>query len=430
VPTLRGWLIGSIGAIVLLIGRILAVTAVEQVGVALIALVIVAIAIIRLGRHQLTVTRTAAPNRVSAGHPVKVTVDVANEGRGSAPLLLLEDHIPIELSGRGRFAIQGVEAGGRRSDAYELRPSRRGHYEIGPMTISFVDPFGLASLTTTAASTATFLVQPRIETLTLPRDLGERRSLAVSALRQPTGSSGEDFYTLREYVEGDDLKRIHWPSTAKRNKYMIRQEETPWHTRSTIVFDDSAAHHGGYGDASSFERVVEAAASLSDLYHRTGYTYRLSGAHNPGLPVARGADHLQRCLDLLATIETTPAARPDNALLARLAEVEGGSSAEGTLVFVGGSIDAEAAVGLSRCRRRFKQVVAVTFPAHRFGSDATKLRWAGEQQTMEVARLLAKSGVRTIVLGPGDQLATGWATLSRARQGGGEDTWGRKPELV
>jgi uncharacterized protein (DUF58 family) len=298
------------------------------------------------------------------------------------------------------------------------------------MTISFVDPFGLASLTTKATSTASFLVQPRIESLSLPRDLGERRSLAVSALRQPTGSSGEDFYTLREYVEGDDLKRIHWPSTAKRNKYMIRQEETPWHTRATIVFDDSAAHHGGYGDASSFERTVEAAASLADLYHRTGYTYRLSGAHNAGLPATRGADHIQRCLDLLTTIETTPAARPDNALLARLAEVEGGASAEGTLVFIGGSIDAEAAVGLSRCRRRFKQVVAVTFPAHRFGSDATKLRWAGEQQTMEVARLLAKSGVRTIVLGPGDPFSSGWATLSHSRQGGGDDSWGRKPELV
>lgn len=429
-PTLRGWLIASIGAALLLLGRVLGALAVEQVGVALLALVAVAVAVIRLGRHDLRVTRTLTPPRVAAGHAVKVAVEVANEGRGPAPLLLLEDRIPIELSGRGRFAIQGIEPGGSRSDAYELRPGRRGRYEIGPMTVSYVDPFGLASASTRAAATAAFLVQPRIETLALPRDLGERRSLAVSALRQPTGSQGEDFYTLREYVEGDDLKRIHWPSTAKRNRYMIRQEETPWHTRATVVFDDSAAHHGGYGDASSFERTVEAAASLADLYHRTGYTYRLTAAHDPGLPAARGADHLQRCLDLLATIETTPAARPDNALLARLAEVEGGTSAEGTLVFVGGAIESDVAVALTRCRRRFKQVVTVLFPAHRFGTDSTKMRWAGEQRTMEVARLLARSGVRAIVLGPGDTFATGWSTLSQARQGGGEDAWGRKPELV
>jgi hypothetical protein len=90
----------------------------------------------------------------------------------------------------------------------------------------------------------------------------------------------------------------------------------------------------------------------------------------------------------------------------------------------------EIAVGLTRCRRRFKQVVAATFPAHRFGSEATKQRWAGEQQTVEVARLLARSGVRTIVLGPGEPFASGWATLSHVRQGGGDESWGRKPELV
>ena len=429
-PTLRGWLVLSIGMLILIIGRVLGTIAAMQVGFGLIALVVIGIAVIKLGRHELSVQRTASPARVNAGQPVTVTVEVSNKGRGPAPLLLLEDRIPIELSGRGRFAIQGIEPGGERSDSYEVRPSRRGRYEIGPMTIAFVDPFGLTSRTTQATSTATFLVQPRIETLALPRDLGERRSLAVSALRQPTGASGEDFYTLREYVEGDDLRRIHWASTAKRNKYMIRQEETPWHTRATIVFDDSAAHHGGYGDASSFERTVEAAASLADLHHRTGYTYRMSGAHNPGLPPTRGADHLQRCLDLLATIETTPAGPPDDAVLARLAEIEGGSSAEGTLVFVGGTIRGEVAIGLSRCRRRFKQVVAVTFPAHRFGSEDTKQRWAGEQRTMEVVRLLARSGVRPIVMGPGEPFAHGWATLSRARQGGGDETWGRKPELV
>ncbi|HEY7874960.1 MAG TPA: DUF58 domain-containing protein [Actinomycetota bacterium] len=429
-PTLRGWLVVSIGAVILAIGRVLGSIAVMQVGVALIALVAIAMAVIKLGRHELEVTRTASPPRVAAGHPVTVTVEVANRGRGAAPLLLLEDRVPVELSGRGRFAIQGIEPGGTRSDSYEVRPSRRGRYEIGPMTISYVDPFGLASRSAEAASTAAFLVRPRVETLALPRDLGERRSLAVSALRQPTGSSGEDFYTLREYVEGDDLKRIHWPSTAKRNRYMIRQEETPWHTRATVVFDDSAAHHGGYGEGSSFERTVEAAASLADLYHRTGYSYRLAGAHNPGLPSARGADHVQRCMDLLATIDTTPAARPDDAVLARLAEIEGGTSAEGALIFVGGSLRGEVAIALTRCRRRFKQVVAVSFPAHRFGSEATKQRWAGEQQTVEVARLLARSGVRTVVLGPGESFASGWATLSHVRQGGGEDSWGRKPELV
>ena len=59
---------------------------------------------------------------------------------------------------------------------------------------------------------------------------------------------------MREYVEGDDLRKIHWPATAKRGGFMIRQEETPWHTRATILLDDRVESHGGIGESSSFER--------------------------------------------------------------------------------------------------------------------------------------------------------------------------------
>ena len=232
---------------------------------------------------------------------------------------------------------------------------------------------------------------------------------------------------MREYVEGDDLRKIHWPSTAKRQRYMIRQEETPWHNRATVVLDDRAGAYEG----NAFERAVEAAASLIDLYHRSGYTYRLTGAHHPGFASSRGADHRRRCLDHLAVITTKTLSDPskpgDPLLSARFAELEARSSAEGTLVVVGGDFEMESAVGMSRCRRRFKQVIAVTFPSHRFGPGSTKSRWAGENKTNEIVRLLARSGVRTIVLGPGEALRTGWGSLSRVTTGG-ESEWDLRHE--
>jgi hypothetical protein len=117
----------------------------------------------------------------------------------------------------------------------------------------------------------------------------------------------------------------------------------------------------------------------------------------------------------------------DPLLNARLAELEARSTAEGTLVVVGGDLETEAAVGMSRCRRRFKQVIAVTFPGHRFGPGSTKDRWQGETKTMEVVRLLARSGVRAVVLGPGDSIRNGWASLSRVSTGGDAE-WDRKHE--
>lgn len=423
-PTARGWLIGTIGIVLCVASRAFGAEALGQIGLALIILVVCALVVVRLGRHDLVVDRKLVPERASAEALVATTVTLTNQGMGSAPLILLEDRIPPVLRTRARFAFSGIEPRGRRIATYKMRPSRRGRFEIGPIEMSCVDPFSLARVSSLLGSTSPLLVHPRIEPLILPRDLGERRSLAVSALRNPTGAHGEDFYTLRDYVEGDDLRKIHWPSTAKRQRYMIRQEETPWHNRATIVLDDRRIAYEG----EAFERAVEAAASLVDLYHRSGYTYRLAGAHDPGYPSSRGAEHRDRCLDHLAMLHPRSLGNGEDPLLnARLAELEARSTAEGTLVVVGGDFETQAALGMSRCRRRFKQVIAVTFPGHRFGPGTTKDRWQGETKTMEVVRLLARSGVRAVVLGPGDSIRNGWASLSRVTSGG-DSEWDRKHE--
>ncbi len=297
--------------------------------------------------------------------------------------------------------------------------------------MSFLDPFGLARVRTRLAEQTSFIVHPRMEPLSLPRDQGERRSVATSALRQPTVAQGEEFFTLREYSEGDDLRKIHWSSTAKRGRYMIRQEETPWHTRATLLLDDRACAYEERVEAPAFERAVEAMASLVDLYHRAGFGFRVIGAHNAGIPSGRGSDHMARCLDLLATVPLDDdAAGPDEdeALALRLMEIERGATAEASLIVVTGLLDASEAVALTRCRRRFRQVTAIQFPPHRYGSLGTKARWGGEQRLVEVVHLLERAGVRVMALGPDDPLSSGWS--SRNNRPGMERAWAPKPELV
>ena len=418
------------GASLYIAGRAFGSRPLEQLGFALAALLVIAIVVVRAGRHDLDIRRRVTPERARVNQPVTISLTVTNRGRGPAPLLLLEDHIPVGLSGRARFAINGIEASGQRETTFQVKPDARGRYEIGPLEIIVGDPFGLARLRSVGAHKTSFLVHPSIEPLSLPRDFGERRSAAASALRQPTGPRGEDFYTLREFAEGDELRKIHWPSTARRQKLMIRQEETPWHTRATIVLDDRRLPYEGIGPASSFERAVEAGASLVDLYHRSAYGYRLAGAHHPGVGSTKGAAHFHRCLDLLATIEMRgPRSSEDTMLLARLAEIEARGASEETLVLLTGTLTADAAGALARCRRFFKQVAVITWPAHRFGSASTKSRWAGEAGALEVTATLARSGVRVITLGPGERLAPAWSSGS-GRTRGGERAWGQKPELV
>jgi uncharacterized protein (DUF58 family) len=430
VPTTRGWIVALSGFALMVLGTALGVRALQQLGVGLVILVLAAVIVVRVGKHDVGMERTVQPERTSSHQPVTVSLVLTNRGRGPAPLMLLEDQLPRQISGRARFALHGIEAGGSREVSFGLRPTRRGRFHVGPLEIAFVDPFGLAHIRSRAEEITSFLVYPAVEPLALPRDLGRQQSMIVSALRRPTSAQGEEFYTLREYVQGDDLRKIHWASTAKRRAYMIRQEETPWHTRATILLDDAMLPDGS-SDFASFERAVEAAASIVDLYHRSSYSSRLVASSGVSVDSARGADHMHRCLDLLATIEPAKAepGQPDP-VLTRLAELQSGPNAEGTLVFVGGSLTTAMVAGMAQCRRRYKEVICVSFPAHRFGSGTTRSRWDGESQTIETLRGLTRSGIRTLVLGPEEALGPAWAALSASGRRGGDRKWERKPELA
>ena len=79
---------------------------------------------------------------------------------------------------------------------------------------------------------------------------------SMQASRVPVGL---DFFGLREYEVGDDLRRVHWRSTARTGELMLRQDEMPWEARSTILLDTRPSTHHG----ESFERAVEIAASLA-----------------------------------------------------------------------------------------------------------------------------------------------------------------------
>lgn len=429
-PTARGWTVATTGVVLTAVGIAFGSSPLQQLGFALVVLPIIAVVVVRSGRHEIDVARTIAPARARAGQTVTLTLDIANLGQRTAPLILIDDGLPPGVAGGARFAVHGIEPEGRRRASLEVRAARRGRYTVGPASLSIVDPFSLARLRSTGAAASDLLVHPKVETLAMPRDVGERQSVASSALRQPSGFQGEDFYTMREYVEGDDLRKIHWPSTAKRGRYMIRQEETPWHTRATVVIDDRAGAHDRSGAISSFERAIETAASLIDLYHRANYSFRLVGAHYAGVTSTRGPDHFTRCMDALAEMRAKPPADGVDALTVRLAELEAASAPEAALLVAAGQLEPAHAIGLTRLKRRYRDITVVLFPPHRFGSRSTKARWEGERSVVEVTRLLGRSAIKTVVLGPDESLRTGWATLSQRRAPEQEGPWARRPELV
>src|SRR4029450_12089349 len=118
-------------------------------------------------------------------------------------------------------------------------------------------------------------------------------------------SQGDEFYTTREYRDGDDLRKVHWRSSAKKGQLMIRQEERPWQARAVIALDLRLAAHRGQGGRGAGERAVSAAASIALRLGRSGYELSLVADDGQAVRPAGMADQATGVLDFLASGEPT-----------------------------------------------------------------------------------------------------------------------------
>ena len=158
---------------------------------------------------------------------------------------------------------------------------------------------------------------------------GDTRPRAVAA-------SGEDDVATREYRHGDDLRRVHWRSTARRGELMVRREEQPWQSRASILLDRRTIAHQGEGAASSLEWAVTAAASVAHHLVRLGYVVRLVDGEvaRPWTdPAGEGAGPI---LDSLAVVQ---AGGPSS--LGEAMRVARQSQTGGLLVAIVGALDVE-----------------------------------------------------------------------------------------
>ena len=272
--TVRGRAFLAAGITAIVCAVILGQPALTRVGVLVAALPLVTAFVIGRSRYRLALVRTVNPQLVTAGQPARVTLTLTNEGRTPSGVLLLEDQVPYVLGTRPRFVLEGIGHGWRRHVTYQVRSDVRGQFEIGPMTVRVSDPFGLVELGRAFRTTVPLTVTPR--TVPLPHvplggawtGSGDNRPRAFA-----TGSA-EDV-TVREYRRGDDLRRVHWRSSARIGELMVRREEQPWQSRATLFLDNRPRAHRGQGIASSLEAAVSAAASIAVHLSQRGFTVRL-----------------------------------------------------------------------------------------------------------------------------------------------------------
>src|SRR6266545_282585 len=225
-------------------------------------------------RYRLTCSRVLQPHRTPIGTAARVVLRLHNTSGFPTGTLLLEDRLPYALGSRPRLVLERLGARRTTSVAYTVRADTRGRYPIGPLLVRLTDPFGLCELTRAFPSVNELTVIPQVVPLPAVRIAGEYVGSGESRSRS-VASHGEDDAATREYRHGDDLRRVHWRSTARTGELMVRREEQPWESRATVILDPRLAAHRGEGPASSFEWAVSAVASTATHLRRGDYKVRL-----------------------------------------------------------------------------------------------------------------------------------------------------------
>ena len=355
-------------------------------------------------RYRLALTRVISPARVVAGSTARVRLELDNLTRVATRVLLAEDQVPYTLGSSPRFVLARLPSGRRAAVSYSIRSQLRGRYPIGPLTLRLADPFGMCEVTRAFTATDPLVVVPRTWPLAAVRAGGQWAGNGESSARS-AAASGEDDLAVREYRYGDDLRRVHWRSTARRGELMVRRDEQPRQLRATVLIDARLDGHRGEGASSSFEWAVSAAASAAVSLARQRYGVRLLLDDRPAVWTAPFQDadggHL---LDSLAVVEAGGPQLLPGALTA-LARTGG----DGLVVAVLGEVDESVATALARLGRQGTRGVALllrttdwaTLPDRRAADlDAERARAMG---------VLLAAGWSVAEAGSDETVATVWA---------------------
>lgn len=366
-----------------------------------------AVVLVRLRRARVGVTHSVFPVRAFAGTSLRISVRGETVGRARLPVLV-EDRAPAALGGPLRIVMPGGEAGRPVSVEARRTARGRGRHLLGPLEALLLDPFGLAGIRVAAAPARSVVVYPSIEPLGRalpPRSSGHG---GAGTVHGPLGG-GDEFYEVREWQRGDDLRRIHWPSTARTGQLMLRHDETALLPRATVVLDTRGRGHRGDGPTGSLEYAIAAAASVVWHLSEEGFSLRLATPDvDPGQP-RLGRDAAETILEALAV--AAPTRRPLEPLVRRL---QAGLQS-GALIAILPPPGPDDAAALSRLPRVFGWCAAVIVDAPSFVAIPPQERAAADRRVADAHRALARSGWRVAVAGAKERFRGTWNELLAAR---------------
>jgi uncharacterized protein (DUF58 family) len=296
----------------------------------------------------LTIDREIQPPRVPKGSPAIAFLTFANRGRRTVPVSVATQPFGAQ---RVRTVIPKLRGGERGTRAYRLPTTRRGIFDVAPVEVTRRDAFDLFRLSRRFGQVERIWVYPCILPL---------RQLPTGQLRHLDGPSSDTsphgsitFHRLREYNPGDDLRLVHWRSSARAGHLLVKQNVDTSQPNTVVLLDLRPSLY----TEESFEQAVDTAASVivSAGAAKAPVELRLTDGTVLGGVRMREVTPL---IDHLTGVRASAAGSLREPLLA-LRRVHGGTS----LVIVTGELDPRDLPYVANLRRRFDQLVVISLDA-------------------------------------------------------------------
>lgn len=335
-----------------------------------------------IGTRGIWVQFGELPERSQVGARFNNDITVFNNSRIPKLLLKLEEN--TDLPGYNNLMELNLRPKSSLHWQTRVHCRRRGRYYLGSVTITAGDPFGIFWRNHHSGEPRHLLVYP--ETLELPFfDVSTPSNLGDSSSGWLIGQTGTNASGVREFVNGDSLLHIHWPSTARSGKLMVKMFDdgrTPSSSEDVYVVVDMyrPAHHG-QGDEGTEEYAITVAASLVKKYLDRGLQVGLIVSSDPLLSFlpGRGEEHYSRVMEALALVHADGEIPIDHIITSKMKPI----ISDATVVVVSPETSPLLADAIRQLRIRGVLASVVLLDPASFGGItgssnlARQLRWLG-----------------------------------------------------
>ena len=259
----------------------------------------------RMSLSGVEVSAVDFTDRAFEGHNVLLTLRFRNVGSLNKSNLLIELELTNETqetTTSDRWHLPCLEAGSEVEEHLAIVDLRRGVIPVRTARLTSGDPLGFFVCHRTVPLDHRLTIYPQRLALPEPPTVlggGDERS---SALEAPTGRGEDEFHAVRPYVDGDDLRRVHWPTTARTGRLSVKEFEGAARRDALLLVDLWHGQEGEPGEPEAFENTLKVAAAIAEelLRGSGGLAVHLTGARPVRVPLDRGERQFVRALEAFA----------------------------------------------------------------------------------------------------------------------------------